>query len=277
MYLMKEKRKIRISTIVIFICAAVFMVSASFLIRYIMDTQKTEKNFGELRPPVGEDDEQLEAYEDLLPHYKELKERNADFVGWLHIYNTTIDYPVMQTVDDIDYYIRRNFDKEYDYSGSLFASDIAVIDPPSDLVLIYGHDMQSGAMFGTLKKWKEQAYWEEHKYFRFDTLTERRSYEICAVLQTVVDTGLADEFKYYNIATFRDEGTFNEFKENITSRWYYDPGVEMLFGDKYMIFSTCEDTNDDKRLLVLAKQIDNDDPDLQAAIAVEVEANSKKK
>ncbi|MDR3072213.1 MAG: class B sortase [Clostridiales Family XIII bacterium] len=259
---MKEKSRQKILIVITVICAITFLISSFFLLRHYLEGRRSEKGFEVLRLPEKEQSD----YEKRLPHYQELKAQNADFVGWLYFYDTTIDYPVMHTPDDFEYYLRRNFEKEYDYAGCLFASDISDIEKPSDMVIVYGHDMLNRTMFGTLQKLKDETYYETHKYLYFDTLQERRSYEICAIVQTEVNTGRADEFFYYDVSDFHNQAQFDEFINQIRAKQYFDTGVQMTFGENYMLFSTCEDTADNKRLVVLAKQISNDDPNLVTQI-----------
>ena len=92
----------------------------------------------------------------VLPEYEAIVAQHSDFAGWITIDGTKIDYPVMLTPNDGDYYLKRNVNGEDDINGTLF------MDPRTDLVqrstniIIYGHNMKSGAMFGSLKKYLDE-------------------------------------------------------------------------------------------------------------------------
>ena len=80
------------------------------------------------------------------------------FIGWLKIPGTDINYPVMQTVADEDYYIDKDFDQEYSRVGMLFADASSDVKTPSDNILIYGHNMKSGNMFHDLLLREEEVF-----------------------------------------------------------------------------------------------------------------------
>jgi sortase B len=240
------------------ICAIVFAVCAYYLITYFMDINKSEKSFDDIRKPVVTDEqgnEEEDSYKERQEWLLKLKADNDDLVGWLYIKGTKVDYPVMQTKDEQDFYIHRDFDKEYSSAGTLFASELSDFDKPSEVITIYGHMMKAGTMFGGLKKYTEKKYWEKHKIIRLDTLQEERNYEIMSVFKTAVATGLDSEFKYYNYADFEDEEDYNKFIAQAVGRQFYSTGVPASYGDEFIMLSTCEYSQKNGRLVVLARRI----------------------
>ena len=96
----------------------------------------------------------------ILPKYQDLYAQNSDLVGWLTIDAIGVDYPVMQTPGDNEYYLRRGFDKVYSLAGSLFLDENCRITSPSTANwLIYGHNMSDGSMFGQLDKYAEESFY----------------------------------------------------------------------------------------------------------------------
>ena len=83
----------------------------------------------------------------MLPGYKELYEMNNDVVGWLKIEGTKLDYPVMQTPEDPNYYLYRDFDGKDSKRGTVYAWSEADINKPSDNITLFGHNMADGSMF----------------------------------------------------------------------------------------------------------------------------------
>jgi sortase B len=240
------------------ICAIVFVVCAYYLITYFMDINESEKSFDNLRKPVepGNSDEETEdSYAERQEWLLKLKEDNADLVAWLYIEDTKIDYPVMQTKDEQDFYIHRDFEKQYSSAGTLFASALSDIEKPTEVITIYGHMMKAGTMFGGLKKYTEKKYWENHKIIRLDTLEEERYYEIMCVFKTAVSTGLDSEFKYYNYADFEDEDDYRKFIAQAVGKQFYSTGVEAGFGDEFLMLSTCEYSQKNGRLVILARRM----------------------
>ena len=110
--------------------------------------------------------------ENILTEYGELYLKNTDMVGWLSIAGTTLNYPVMQTPNEPNYYLKRNFEKEYSDLGTPYIQENCDLTN-SDNLVIYGHHIKGGKMFGALEDYKSQSFYEEHKTIQFDTLTQR--------------------------------------------------------------------------------------------------------
>lgn len=176
----------------------------------------------------------------LLPELAELFGQNGDLVSWISIADTNINYPVMQSVNEPNFYLKHGFDKEYSEYGCPYVQEDCDVQKPSDNLVIYGHHMKNGSMFAHLDKFKSESFWSEHKTIAFNTLTDRQKYEIVAVFRTVVYTDSPDTFKYYR---FVDAGNANEFDSFIAKckeLSFYDTGVTAAYGDKLITLSTCE-------------------------------------
>ncbi|MBQ7284509.1 MAG: class B sortase, partial [Oscillospiraceae bacterium] len=184
----KKKNKNSMLNVLLFVFAAVFVVSGALLVKNIVQGNKEQAVFEELATPVDNLDMSLtqqEKNEILFEQYSRLKEKNPHFVGWVKIENTKLDYPVMHTPDDVEYYLRRSFDGSYAVSGTPFIGYDCTAD--SRLSIIYGHHMKNGTMFATLHNYQDKAYWENHKELRFDTVDSLRTYEIGSAFYTEVD------------------------------------------------------------------------------------------
>lgn len=182
-----------------------------------------------------------------------LHARNTDCVAWITIEGTVIDYPVMHRPDRKDYYLNRDFNGKKSAAGTLYISEIC--DPEtSDNVLIHGHNMNSGKMFAALTKYKKRSFYEDHRYIRFETLEGVHTYEVIFALTTPVYTG--NDFEYYNFATARNEAEFDAYIAQCARRAVYDTGLSVTYGDKLLTLSTCEYSQKNGRILVVAKRID---------------------
>jgi len=167
-----------------------------------------------------------------------------------------VDYPVMQTAGDPEYYLHRDFAKAYSAQGTLFASEISDIAKPSDAIIIYGHKMQTGAMFGNLEKFLDQAYFDAHSEAVFDTLGERREYRVFCVFRTQVYTESANEFAYYSVSDFASRIAFKAFMDEVDAKTTVsNPDAAPVFGDKILMLSTCEYTRTNGRLVLVAVQV----------------------
>lgn len=192
----------------------------------------------------------------MLPEYAALYEQNNDLVGWIYIEDTRINYPVMQSPDEPNFYLDHGFDKgETDY-GCPYVAEICDVSEPSDNLIIYGHHKKNGTMFTDLKKFRKKSFWEDHKTFRFDTLYEKQTYEIIAVFKTVVYTKSASEFRYYQFADAKTPEAFDAYIATCKEKALYDTGVSAEYGDKLITLSTCEYSTKNGRLVLVAKRVD---------------------
>ena len=192
----------------------------------------------------------------ILPAYAELYEQNNDMVGWIFIEDTRINYPVMQSPYDVDFYLNHGFDKgETDY-GCPYIPTICDVDKPSDNLIIYGHHKKNGSMFSDLKKFQKKSFWEDHKTFTFDTIYEKQTYEVVAVFKTVVYTSSKSEFKFYQFADAKTPEEFDAYIAKCKEKALYDTGVSASYGDKLITLCTCEYSNKNGRLVLVAKKVD---------------------
>ncbi len=195
----------------------------------------------------------------ILSKFVQLYEENQDFVGWLRIPGTKIDYPVMSKSDDNNYYLDKNFKKQYDKNGLLildYRNEIQKdkVTGPQNFI-IYGHNMRTGVMFGTLKNYKEKAFCDEHMTIQFDTLYETCEYKVVAAMLSGVAYEDEDVFRYYDAIDISTQENFNAFHDNILSNAIYTTDETITYGDTCLILSTCDNYKEDGRFVVIAKKV----------------------
>ena len=192
----------------------------------------------------------------ILPTYQALYERNPDLVAWVKIEGTNIDYPVMYSAEDGEYYLYRNFDGQDDAAGTPFLDERCSLDPRTDNLLVHGHNMKDGSMFHDLRYYKDESFFLEHPIIQFDTLYAEGRYQIIAVLQTrVLSTG-EEGFRYYVFIDADSPEAFDDFVQSALELSLYDTGESAQYGDQLLTLSTCDYTEDNGRLAVIAKRID---------------------
>lgn len=190
--------------------------------------------------------------ESILPEYGELFLQNPDMVGWLSVAGTTLNYPIMQTKDNPNYYLKHNFEKAYSDLGTPYIQEDCDIEQ-SDNLIVYGHHIKGGKMFGALESYKDKGFYEEHRTIQFDTLTQHGEYEIIAVFKTVAYS--SEGFRYYDFVDAEDEESFNAYVEKCKELALYDTGVTAEYGDRLITLSTCEYSAQNGRLVVVAKKV----------------------
>lgn len=223
---------------------------------------------GETEPEEGSVSYDVQQEEPVIvPEYQELYEQNQDFIGWLRIEGTNINYPVMQTPQDEEYYLYRDFYGEENQNGCLIMdtdSNVGVGDReheyqngsvPSTNLIIHGHTMKSGEMFGDLDLYADEAYGLEHSIICFDSLYEHREYELIAVFYSQVFYENQDVFKYYKFFQADTGEEFDDWYNNIKQLSLYDTGVTAEFGDEFITLSCCAYHVEDGRFVVVARRI----------------------
>lgn len=247
---MKNIKRI-INYAVMAVLLAVFLFSAAMLAWHFYGEYKSAESFKELTALLSDTEkQQTETELQAAEAYAAAKSKNSDLAGWIKIEGTPIDYPVMQTPDRQDYYLRRGFDKKYSYYGVPYAAEQCNVDNSSNVV-IYGHNMKNGTMFSALENYLSQSFYSEHKLINFDTLSGYGTYEVMAVFKTVIDP--ESGFAYYRFSD-GDKTSFDEYVAKCKELALYDTGVTANYGDRLITLSTCEYTQKNGRLVVVAKK-----------------------
>lgn len=190
----------------------------------------------------------------ILAKYETLYKKNKKLIGWLKIDDTNIDYPVMQTVNN-EYYLDHNFNQEYDKNGSLFLDKDCNAAFPNTNMIIYGHHMKSGKMFGNLNYYSKESYYKEHPRIQFDTIYEEGIYDIMYVFRSRIYNEDEVVFKYYQFMDVNSEDEFYSAMDEMARMSLYDTGVTADYGDKLITLSTCDSSETDGRFVVVAKKV----------------------
>ena len=179
--------------------------------------------------------------------------------GWLVIPGTVIDYPIMWTPDDENYYLYRDFNKADNANGCLILDTDSSLNPLTTNLIIHGHNMKSGAMFGNLTDYENEDYYKEHKQIILYTEECQHNYEVIAVFRSQVYKKRDDVFKFYKFFEANSEEEFNDFYDNIKKLSIYDTGVSAEFGDNFITLSTCVYHVTNGRFVVVAKEVEPGD------------------
>ena len=265
--IMKERERKR--KLMIAACVLLCVVSFGYLGAYYQVSAKSAKEFEELvalkeagaaaQPANSKGvkihftDDDIET-PDVLSEYQAILNKNQRLIGWVKIDDTIIDYPVMQTVNN-EYYLDHNFNQEEDKNGCIFMDYQCDVIKGCDNIILYGHHMKSGKMFGTLNKYSNQSYYEEHPVIQFDTIYEKGEYKIMYVFRSKVYSEEDVNFKYYQFINAVSEKEFNSYLNEMAALSLYDTGVTAAYGDKLLTLSTCDYQENKGRFVVVAKKI----------------------
>ena len=180
----------------------------------------------------------------IIPQFQKLRQKNGDAVAWIKIDGTSVNYPVMQTPQDSEYYLHRNFNKQSETRGLPF------LDAKSDLkksknYLVYGHNMRDGTEFADTIDYM----------IHFDTLYGISNYKIISVFRSQVYRKGDNVFKYYKYPDIETESDFNTYVDNVKKMSEYSINESATFGDQLLTLSTCYNYVEDGRLVIVAKRV----------------------
>ena len=257
--LKKAQRRRSILLSVLGLCV---VFSIGYLIYYYSYYEKNDIEYSELSTLVKEDSggtveinyTEKQDKPPILKKYETLYNKNRKLIGWLKIEGCDIDYPVMQTSNN-EYYLDHNYNQEYDKNGSLFLDKDCDAAFPNDNMIIYGHHMKSGKMFGNLNYYSKESFWEDNKEFTFDTIYETGTYAVMYVFRSKIYSEEEIVFKYYQFIDATSENEFNSNMEEMANMSLYDTGVTASYGDRLITLSTCDSSEEDGRFVVVAKKI----------------------
>lgn len=273
--------------ILLVLFSAIFLVSAFFLIQYFFASKKQANRYDDLSAlveqvqkesvpeniTVPESDNTIETNADdtqpspfvtvthpetgetleILREYAAIFQKNPDMIGWIKIDGTKLNYPVMHAPDRKDYYLKRDFYKESSNHGCIYAQENCDILDPSDNIVLYGHRMKDGSMFAPLHNYLKLDFLKEHPTITFDTITEHHTYQILSVFLTTASVG--EGFPYHTFVNAANEAEFDQFVDTCKTLSVHDIGVDAEYGDKLITLSTCEYSQVNGRLVVVAKRI----------------------
>ncbi len=271
-YVQEElRRREKIRKRLALLCSVVAVVCLGYFGIYTYQASRTEREFARLAaykekeqdllvqevtvsPLIHYTEEGERVIPEVLDEYKNLYNSNKRLIGWLKIDDTNIDYPVMQTTNN-EYFLNHNFNQQSDRNGALFLDkDCDVLEPSTNLI-IYGHHMKSGNMFGTLDKYSSEEFYKEHPVIQFDSIYEKGTYEVMYVFRSKIYSEEDVVFKYYQFIDAGSEQEFNSNMQEMASMSLYDTGVTASYGDRLLTLSTCDYYVDDGRFVVVAKRV----------------------
>lgn len=264
-----HQKKINIYNFLILLCIMVFIGIAAYFYFLFIQSDSNEEISEAVKELIVEETTEIENDKainldyyiiDGVPvqeKYKDIYLKNKDFVGWITIDDTEIDYPVVQTLDDEEYYLRRDFEGNYNIAGTLFLDRQSSFKLPSDNMIMYGHHMHNGTMFKGLLKYEDEDYYKEHKYITFDTINGNATYEVIAAYRTQIYSEDSNEFKYYEFHNALSAEDFDDFIDNSKKLTPYTIDCSAKIGDKLLTLSTCAYHSSNGRYVVIAKRIEH--------------------
>ncbi len=250
--------------IIMTLCILTFLGSGGYLGFYYFQMKETRSEITDLQKLREEDDATPSTTSkkkvkdkkgrQVSPRYQKLYEKNDDFIGWIQVKDTPINYPVMQTPKENEFYLHRNFYKKYDMNGLPFLDAKCDTDGENQNLFIYGHHMRSGLIFAHLLDFAKADFFQKHKTVVFDTLQEARNYQVVAAFYSQVNPPGSKEFSYYHYVGKLDKDQFSTYVEQVKKRSLYKTSVTPVYGDELLTLVTCAYHTTNGRFVVVCSR-----------------------
>lgn len=187
---------------------------------------------------------------DALPEMEALYNENRDLIAWINI-PEVIDLPVVYK--DNDYYLKRDFYKQKNTAGTIFLDENHPFKEKTQNLLLHGHNMKDGTMFGRLTQYiYDRTYIKNHPFINLSTLWRKEQYVIFAVLDVSLDPKNAAFFNYFTHATFSSDAEFTSYIRQLQLRSMFAIPIDVEPSDALLTLSTCLEEN---RLVIVARRL----------------------
>ena len=247
-----KKRKVKSWIIILFFALflILFIYSGYKIVKWKIDSDKNNNINAETKENIKIKNEEEPYKYDV--DFNKLKKQNSDTVAYLKVKGTDIDYVVVKSNNNNNYYLKHNFNKENNVAGWIFADYRNKFDGTDRNIVVYGHNMKNGSMFGTLKNVLTENWQENEQNLKIVFITERKEY-----LFQVFSTYSIKAEEYYINTEFESNQSYTEFLNTIKNRSNHNYNVEISPIDKVLTLSSCN-SDGSKRIVLHAKLITKD-------------------
>lgn len=242
---MKKKVNKIIYLVLIITFSIMFIYSGYKIISYLIDNKNNRELKTKTEKYIKVDEKAIERKYNI--DFQKLKEQNSDTIAYLKVKGTNIDYVVVKGSNN-SYYLSRTFDKSWNVSGWIFADYRNKLDTTDKNIIIYGHAIKDGSMFGSLKNVLTEEWQKDEENRKIELVTEKGEYTY-----EVFSTYIVKEEDYY-ITTNFENNDFDSFIKKTKDRSTKDYKVDLSNVTSILTLSTCSD-NVEERVVVHAKLI----------------------
>lgn len=258
MWLVAElSKKWSLSTILLMVAGMILVVVAlAMLVPSLVERKQANDVYAELQEEYVQANISTDAngkvnpngwYEDVQIDLEALQGINSEIVGWIQFDSEEMpSYPLLYSGDD-DKYLRTDIYGNETTAGCIFIEGANSPDMSDYHTIIYGHNMKNLSMFGSLKNYKNEGFYEDNQYFTVYTEDIAYRYEIFAYRDVAEDDAV------YTIG-FGPNETYEDFIGELIRNSYKDTGVEVATEDRIVTLSTC--STEGMRFVVHAVRIE---------------------
>lgn len=235
----KKYKKAILNLILYIILLSILIYSGIKIFKWYKDKTNNNKMVEQIKSTVivEEKNEDENNKEEYTVDFSKLKKQNNETIAWLKVNNTNIEYPVVKGTNN-SFYLNHSFDKSNNSAGWIFADYRNKFDNTDKNIVIYGHNMRDGSMFGSMlnilnAKWYEN---EGNTNITLYTENEKCIYKVFSVYKI-------ENEDYYIKTEFKNDNEFEGFIKNLKKRSIKDFNVDVSKDDNILTLSTCANNN----------------------------------
>ena len=230
----KKYKKAILNLILYIILLSILIYSGIKIFKWYKDKTNNNKIAEQIKSTVIVEEENGDEY---TVDFNKLKEQNNETIAWLKVNNTNVEYPVVKGTNN-SFYLNHSFDKSSNSAGWIFADCRNKFDNTDKNIVIYGHNMRDGSMFGSMlnilnAKWYEN---EENTNITLYTENEKCMYKVFSVYKI-------ENEDYYIKTEFKNDNEFEDFIKTLKKRSIKDFNVDVSKDDNILTLSTCANNN----------------------------------
>lgn len=233
------------------IVALLAVLGISYL---LFQNAKQTKETQDLNVQLVEVRQEAETEEDNTDWSKGMLDINSDYKGWLTIYGTQISEPVVQGETN-ETYLRTNINGEHAEAGTLFLDETTDLSQDGNLI-IYGHKMNDGTMFGTLDKFEDEEFFDNNGTVCWESEKGKEYYQIFALLVLPGYSTAPDFIDLQAWNNVLNEEQTADMLNTIADRASIFRGESFnLEKDKYLFLVTCDYSINNGRLVLVGRRL----------------------
>ena len=251
-----NKKKRTIITVVVAVLVVMIAASGGYLLFKHLNTSNTKKKYSELASSYAQltvaSDEVVtdESGVPLKPNpvdFASLQAQNSEIYSWIKIPNTNVDYPVLRSETDDNFYIDHDYEKDYSFAGAIYSQFCNHRDYSDRVTVLYGHNMADNSMFASLHNFEDAGFFEENREMTIYTPDKQLDYDI-------VSAFVYDDRHIMNSFDFTKDDVYRDFLDSVMNPHSVSSnvrdGVTLDINDRIVILSTCLNYGDGRYLVV---------------------------
>lgn len=234
----KRFKKVILNIIIYMILFFVLIYSGIKILKWYKDKTNNKKMIEQIKSMViVEKEDENEKKEEYTVDFNKLKEQNNETIAWIKVNNTNVEYPVVKATNN-SFYLNHSFDKSKNSAGWIFADYKNKFDNTDKNIVIYGHNMRDGSMFGSMLNILDAKWYENEKNTNITLYTENEKciYKVFSIYKI-------ENEDYYIKTEFKNDNEFEEFVKNLKKRSIKDFNVDISKDDNILTLSTCANNN----------------------------------